>query len=473
MLQFISVDKIHPHPQNPRKELGDLTEIAASMSENGILQNLTVVPTANLRYDKEAMTWVEDETQGTQYTVIIGHRRLAAAKLAGLTEVPCVITQMTAQEQQRTMLIENIQRADLLPIEQAQGFQLMLDMGDTLEDIAQKSGFSTSTVRHRTKLLDLNQKKLKQATERGGTMSDYIALEKLEDVDRKNAVLAKIGTPNFNDVLEKALATEKIVKAVEQAIEVVSTYATQVEQYDYQTMEGYKTYGRYGTVCEVVVPDDADTAEYFYCVTKSKDQCAVYKSRSKEEERKMTAEETKKRATEERYKVQKAEAEDIAKRHESLRRAFVLSVGKTKIKNNLEVIVTAILHASAGKASHWSNRVLDNALLNTLLDIEVDETAEGEKEMVQKCIAKATLAPETTLFRSVYAMIENTVMYYWQSAYNYTLGGSEVHHKKCDRLDKTYELLTAMGYEMSDEEIAMQNGTHEIFQKEDTAECND
>ena len=92
-----------------------------------------------------------DETYET-FTVVIGHRRLAAAKLAGLKEVPCVIASMDAKEQVRTMLLENMQRSDLTVYEQAQGFQMMLDMGDSVEDIAAKSGFSKTTVRRRVKI---------------------------------------------------------------------------------------------------------------------------------------------------------------------------------------------------------------------------------------------------------------------------------------------------------------------------------
>ena len=92
-LQYIEVSKIFPHPDNPRKNLGDLQELTDSIKANGVLQNLTVIPQSN-----------------GQYTVIIGHRRLAASKKAGLSEVPCVVTEMTPQEQVRTMLIENIQR---------------------------------------------------------------------------------------------------------------------------------------------------------------------------------------------------------------------------------------------------------------------------------------------------------------------------------------------------------------------------
>ena len=127
-LQYIEVSKIFPHPDNPRKNLGDIQELSDSIKANGVLQNLTVVPMSN-----------------GQYTVVIGHRRLAAAKKAGLSVVPCVAMEMTPQEQVRTMLMENIQRSDLTVYEQAQGFQMMLDMGETVESIAKDCGFSQST----------------------------------------------------------------------------------------------------------------------------------------------------------------------------------------------------------------------------------------------------------------------------------------------------------------------------------------
>ena len=77
-LRFISVSDIVPHPENPRKDVGDVTELADSIKANGIMQNLTVVP--------------HEEDGRHCYRVIIGHRRLAAAKAAGLEEVPCVVS---------------------------------------------------------------------------------------------------------------------------------------------------------------------------------------------------------------------------------------------------------------------------------------------------------------------------------------------------------------------------------------------
>ena len=76
-LEYIDINLIHPHPDNPREDVGDVSELAESIKHSGIMQNLTVVP-----YEGE-------------YRVIIGHRRLAASKLAGLTELPCVVVEMS------------------------------------------------------------------------------------------------------------------------------------------------------------------------------------------------------------------------------------------------------------------------------------------------------------------------------------------------------------------------------------------
>ena len=139
-LVYLPVDKIHPHPDNPRKDLGDLTELADSIKNKGVLQNLTVVP------------------RGTdEYTSIIGHRRCAAAKIAGLKEVPCIIVEMSLQEQIATMLLENMQRSDLTPYEQAKAFQLMMDFGESVDSIAEKTGFSNTTVRRRLKMAELDE----------------------------------------------------------------------------------------------------------------------------------------------------------------------------------------------------------------------------------------------------------------------------------------------------------------------------
>ena len=104
-ITMIPITCLYPHPDNPRKNLGDLSELADSIQKNGIMQNLTVVPKSE-----------------SEYTVIIGHRRLSAAKQAGLTAVPCAITEMSPTDQVATMLLENVQRVELTPFEQMKVF---------------------------------------------------------------------------------------------------------------------------------------------------------------------------------------------------------------------------------------------------------------------------------------------------------------------------------------------------------------
>ena len=183
LMTYLPVSSLHPHPDNPRKDLGDLTELADSIRANGIFQNLTVVP-------------IDEAFE--QFTVVIGHRRLAAAKLAGLTEVPCVIAQMTAKEQMQTMLLENMQRSELTVYEQAQGFQMMIDLGSSVEEISDKSGFSETTVRRRLKMMELDQDILKEVSSRQLSLSDFDRLAQIEDIADRNECLSKIGTSDFN-----------------------------------------------------------------------------------------------------------------------------------------------------------------------------------------------------------------------------------------------------------------------------------
>ena len=149
----IKVESLYPHPENPRKDLGDVSELAESIKKNGIMQNLTVI----------AGHYEADKLVDGGYTLIIGHRRCEAAKVAGLTEVPCrIVENMSEKEQLSTMLEENMQRSDLTVYEQAQGFQMMLDLGETEDSIAEKTGFSKRTIRRRLNIAKLDQNVLKE-----------------------------------------------------------------------------------------------------------------------------------------------------------------------------------------------------------------------------------------------------------------------------------------------------------------------
>jgi ParB family chromosome partitioning protein len=139
---FVPVDHISPNPRQPRGNMDadGLGELTASIREHGVLQPLIVTPI---------------ETSG-QYTLIAGKRRLEAAKKAGLSSVPVIIRQATDQQRLELALIENIQRADLSPLEEAEAYrQLAEDFHLSHEEIALRVGKSRVAVTNTLRLLKL------------------------------------------------------------------------------------------------------------------------------------------------------------------------------------------------------------------------------------------------------------------------------------------------------------------------------
>lgn len=189
----IRVKQIHPHPDNPRKDLGDLTELSESIKKNGVMQNLTVMPITCLHTEAEEQLPISKIETKNDFHVLIGHRRLAAAKLAGLQEVPCrIVTKISGKEQVGMMLEENMQRNDLTIYEQAQGFQMMLDLGETEDSIAEKTGFSKTTVKRRLNIAKLDQEALKKREQDECfqlSLTDLYELEKLEKPEERDEIL--------------------------------------------------------------------------------------------------------------------------------------------------------------------------------------------------------------------------------------------------------------------------------------------
>jgi len=184
-IHMIPVRRLIHHPENPRKDLGDLTELADSIKANGVMQNLTVVPD------------LMDGIDTGRYRVVIGNRRLEAAKMAGLEELPCVISDMDHKAQIATMLMENMQRTDLTVYEQAQGFQMMMDLGFTPEEISGKTGFSETTVRRRLKMAELDKDTFEKACGKQITMDDLDKLSQIKSVKQRNALLKKYGESDY------------------------------------------------------------------------------------------------------------------------------------------------------------------------------------------------------------------------------------------------------------------------------------
>jgi ParB family chromosome partitioning protein len=129
--RMIPIDKIRPNPDQPRKFIGDVSELAASIREKGVLEPLLV------RYVPH-----EDA-----YYIISGERRYHASHAAGLHELPCIEKIADDAETLELALIENLQRKDLTPFEEADGLQRLADHFDyTHDDIAKKIGRARSSV---------------------------------------------------------------------------------------------------------------------------------------------------------------------------------------------------------------------------------------------------------------------------------------------------------------------------------------
>lgn len=432
MIQMINIEKLSPHKDNPRKDLGDISELAESIKAAGILQNLTVVP-----YIGE----VTGEPIEGSYKVIIGHRRLAAAKLAGLTELPCVISNMDYKEQIATMLLENMQRSDLTIYEQAEGFQMMLDLGESVNDISHKTGFSDTTVRRRVRLLDLDRDKFKKSVERGATLMDFAELEKIKDVELKNKVLERIGTSNFNWALREALDQESRQENRALIIAALEKFATKV-----QNDAGMQVVERYYSddIAKVTVPDNDDEEAQYYFTVPEYGPIALLKKKSADEIGKENTafdnEEAARKARKERYEA----LEYVSNQARELRRNFVFEVSNFTASKHIDAIIKFWIKED------MSGRYLlcpDAAEFAELLDAYCDEGEEPEFEDIEEVIN------ERAMLVYVYLKVETNLTYFDYAC----------RYKSNARLGSLYTMLTELGYEMSDEEKALENGSHSLF----------
>jgi ParB/RepB/Spo0J family partition protein len=146
----INTDDLHESPFNPRKIFDDaaLQQLASDIKSVGrVLQPLLVRPII-------PPLFAGDPDANAGHEIVFGHRRYRAAQLAGLTTVPCMVQAMSDQEAKRAQISENLQRADVHPIEEAEGFQSLIDdHGMTADVLAEQLGKSRSYVYGRLKLL--------------------------------------------------------------------------------------------------------------------------------------------------------------------------------------------------------------------------------------------------------------------------------------------------------------------------------
>ncbi len=180
----VPIEKIFPNPYQPRKNFDDtaLEELSDSIAQYGVLQPLLVTP-----------------ADGGRYLLIAGERRLRAARIAKLEEVPVIISEYTPQQIAEIALIENLQREDLHYLEEAEGYeQLMSQFHLTQEAMAARVGKNQSTIANKLRLLRLSIAVRKVLVDAGLSERHARALLKLDDDTKRLETLEVIITRNYS-----------------------------------------------------------------------------------------------------------------------------------------------------------------------------------------------------------------------------------------------------------------------------------
>jgi ParB family transcriptional regulator, chromosome partitioning protein len=170
--RMVPIEDIEPNPHQPRQHMGDLSELIASVREKGVLEPILVRP------------------RGSRFQIIAGERRYRAAIEAGLGEMPCIVRETSDSETMEIALIENLQRKDLSPFEEADGLKMLAETYSyTHESMAERLGKSRSSitevlslsampeeVRQVCRLADIHSKSLLLQVVRQGDSQKMIAL---------------------------------------------------------------------------------------------------------------------------------------------------------------------------------------------------------------------------------------------------------------------------------------------------------
>ena len=183
----VPIEDLHPNPDQPRRDFvqANLDELAASIREKGVIQPLIVRP----------------DPSGSGYQIVAGERRWRAAQMAQLHELPVLVRALDDTEVLEVAIIENIQRADLNPVEEAMGYRHLMDrFGHTQENLAQALGKSRSHIANLMRLLGLPDEVLQYLRDGALTAGHARAL---------------ITTENPVELAKKAVAQGLSVRAVE------------------------------------------------------------------------------------------------------------------------------------------------------------------------------------------------------------------------------------------------------------------
>ncbi|QAY64990.1 ParB/RepB/Spo0J family partition protein (plasmid) [Xylanimonas allomyrinae] len=440
-LHLAPVEHLHPHPKNPRRDVGDVTELADSIREHGIRQPLLAVP---------------DPGDPDRYRLVIGHRRLAGAREAGLTEVPVLVDPtLTETDQVELMLVENVQRADLTPVEEADGYQGLLDLGLTVEQAATKTGRSVTTVRSRMKLVALPEEAREKVHSGQATLDQASRLPDLATLTarQRDKVVKALGTGNFEYALQE----------VRRSVENAATWATRERELaaagiiivkDVPMGYVYARHSWGGGIPDEAKPNwvfkvtQRPMGEYYRPATREEAKAAQEKTEAQQRAQKALAEREQRLAA----------VMELAQVSAVTRRGFILdAIGRKNSKAAtalIDFLGKFTLTRTSYAARHMGVRVFDPEewadTAAAWFNLDADTDNANDQDELEKAFAAAweKATPTGRVLVQLATAIEPLNEDEWAATDN----------EAATARDAWYALLTAIGYKPSDVEQAALRG---------------
>ena len=425
------------------------------------MQNLTVVPADRAEFFSQGEKVGEEKT----YFVVIGNRRMEAAKIAGLAELPCVISDMDEKEALKTMMSENMQRADLTVLDQIQGIGKMQQLGMSLPEIAAGTGLSETTVRRRATVGKLPKKELESACDKGATLLDLLEITKLEDPEAQKKVLSTIGTNNFSYSIANEVRNQSMRKWRDEFLPKLQEKYPKAKKCKDQdrwndTWETIRTWRFDDRDDPAPIPEPEEGVKYGIAADDIPWNITLMKV--DEDTKRIRAEE---RDNREWMRQLKEEAKKLNKEADELRYSFIR---KFRIKNAKDraafwAKLTEFLYQNKAFTSGYGSSSMSGSLVREILCIPVesyDDRQQRPAESFDVEMERRGANPDAFLLAWAVAGGICGGASYSMSNYVSDYNGN---HVESEELDRVYELLEYCGYQMSDFEKSLQKGTHPFF----------
>lgn len=441
----IKLEQLKIHPKNVRKEYEGIEELAQSIKENGIMQNLTVVH--------------DPEDEG-KYFVVIGNRRLTAARQAGIETAPCVIIEdMSDKDQVTTMLTENMNRKDLKIYEEAAAIQMCFsDFGIGMEEMEQKTGLSKTTINHRLNVAKLNEKVLREKAEDGEfqlSLTDLYSLEKVENVKTRNKILKE--ARDSRDLANKARSAAREELQAKNEKELIALCKKREIKAAPKEADNEFYSGKWERVADYRLDDKVPKqlrvgkeGELFYLTRYGMFYIIKRSDPKKKEPTKQDLEEKEKKKNKRELTAKyKAMYEDMG---DFVRNIFDGKVEPVKETEKLDQMIWNLLMCD----STWIGK---NDITQAILGKEL--YAKGITEEERKAAEeKATKLPILHQKIAVaYWKLKDLNLMDWNNTYSKNAG---------EKLGRLYDILAMFGFSYSDEEnYKVASGEHELYKKKD------